>query len=257
MTVSVWIRLDGRDAFFGMDGYMLCLELRMVILGLSMLSMLLLSAWRLLLALMLELAKSLVVSFHWLMMVSHLLMLLMSGLMGSLVLDGFSGVGVAGCGVYAHASGAAWFGRRWGHLDLLPPLPDGAGEACRLYCSIPGPLQTVQRAEIWGVLAALQGCTRMHVGVDNLNVVRHVSRIIDGGCTGKPFPLVNDGDLLFKVQQFVRAARVTSVKPLCVSKHDRTHEPMDTSSFGKGEGEGDGGASFNCGDIGHRASDGW
>ena len=31
---------------------------------------------------------------------------------GSLVLDGFSGVGVAGCGVYAHASGATWFGRQ-------------------------------------------------------------------------------------------------------------------------------------------------
>ena len=123
---------------------------------------------------------------------------------GSLVLDGFSGVGVAGCGVYAHASGAAWFVRQWGHLDLLPPLPDGAGEACRLYCSIPGPLQTVQRAEIWGVLAALQGCTRMHVGVDNLNVVRHISRILDGRCTSRPFPLVGDGDLLFKVQQFVR-----------------------------------------------------
>ena len=32
---------------------------------------------------------------------------------GSLVLDKLSGVAVAGCGVYAHASGAAWFGRRW------------------------------------------------------------------------------------------------------------------------------------------------
>ena len=123
---------------------------------------------------------------------------------GSLVLDGLSGFGVAGCGVYAHASGAAWFGRKREHLDLLPPLPDGAGEACRLYCSIPGPLQTLQRAEIWGVSAALQGCTRMHVGVDNLNVVRHVSRIIDGRCTSKPFPLVNEGDLFFEVQQFVR-----------------------------------------------------
>ena len=112
-------------------------------------------------------------------------------------MDASSGVGVAGCGVYAYVSGAAWFGRRWGHLDLLPPLPDGAGEACRLYCSVPGPLQTVQRAEIWGVLAALQGFARMHVGVDNLNVVRHVSRIIDGRCTSKPFPLVNDGDLFF------------------------------------------------------------
>ena len=68
---------------------------------------------------------------------------------GSLVVHEVSGVGVAGCGVYAHASGAAWFGRRWGHLDLLPPLPDGAGEACRLYCSVPGPLQSVQRAELW------------------------------------------------------------------------------------------------------------
>ena len=45
------------------------------------------------------------------------------------------------------------------------------------------------------------GC---HVGVDNLNVVRHVSRIIGDECTGKPFPLVNDGDLLLKIQQFVR-----------------------------------------------------
>ena len=44
----------------------------------------------------------------------------------------------------------------------------------------------------------------MHVGVDNLNVVRHVSRTIDGRCTSKPFSLVNDGDLLFRVQQFVR-----------------------------------------------------
>ena len=34
-------------------------------------------------------------------------------------------------------------------------------------------------------------------------MVRRVSRII-GGCTGKPFSLVNDGDLLFKVQHFVR-----------------------------------------------------
>ena len=123
---------------------------------------------------------------------------------GSLVLNGFSGVGSAGCGVYARCSGAAWFGRRWGHLDLLPPLIDGSGGACRLYGSVLGPLQTVQRAEIWGVMVALQGFVRMHVGVDNLNVVRHVARIIGGDGTGKPFPLVNDGDLLQKICQLVR-----------------------------------------------------
>ena len=50
----------------------------------------------------------------------------------------------------------------------------------------------------------MQGFTRMHVGVDNLNVVRHVSRIINGESAGRPFPLVNDGDLLQRVCQLVR-----------------------------------------------------
>ena len=124
------------------------------------------------------------VSFLWLRVESHLLTHLMFGLMGVWCWIISLALGVAGCGVYAHASGAAWFGRRWGHLDLLHPLPDGAGEACRLYCSIPGPLQTVQRAEIWAVLVALQGCVRMHVGVDNLNVVKHVPYIIAGRRSG-------------------------------------------------------------------------
>ena len=136
---------------------------------------------------------------------------------GSLVVHEVSGIGVAGCGVYAHASGAAWFGRMWGHLDLLPPLPDGAGEACRLYFSVPGPLQTVQRAEIWGFLVALQGRLRLHVGVDNLNVVNHLAGIIAGRRVGRPFSLVNDGDLLLLVQQLVRwrgsgSSAVTKVK---------------------------------------------
>ena len=97
------------------------------------------------------------------------------------------------------------------------PLPDGAGEACRLYCSVPGPLQTVQRAAFWEVLVALQGCVRMHVGVDNLNVVNHVSGIIAGKRAGRPFSLVNGGDLLLRVQQMIRwrgpgNAAVTKVK---------------------------------------------
>ena len=53
MTLSIWIRLVGRDAFFGMVGYLPCLELMMVIPGQLMLRMLLLSVWRLLLVPML------------------------------------------------------------------------------------------------------------------------------------------------------------------------------------------------------------
>ena len=62
----------------------------------------------------------------------------------------------------------------------------------------------MQRAEILCVLVALQGCFRVHVGVDNLIVVNHVSRILVGRCTGKPFSLITDGDLLLRVPQFVR-----------------------------------------------------
>ena len=67
---------------------------------------------------------------------------------GSFVLDEFSGVGVGGRGVYSLKTGAGWFDRRWGHLELLPPSELGV-ERCVLYDSVRGPLQSVQRAELW------------------------------------------------------------------------------------------------------------
>ena len=48
------------------------------------------------------------------------------------------------------------FKRSWWHLDLLPPDEDSGTERCRLYLSVPRPLQTVQRAELWRVITALQ-----------------------------------------------------------------------------------------------------
>ena len=88
--------------------------------------------------------------------------------------------------VSAHVSGESWLGRRWAHLDLLPTLPDGRGERCRVYCSISGPLQSVQRAAIWEVLVALQGRAVMHIGVGNLNVVNHVGSLIARRCLVGP-----------------------------------------------------------------------
>ena len=38
----------------------------------------------------------------------------------------------------------------------------------------------MQRAEIWGVLVVVQGCVRMHVGVDNLNVVMFLVLLLEG-----------------------------------------------------------------------------
>ena len=67
----------------------------------------------------------------------------------------------------------------WGHID-----DDVQGDAtvasCRGCCSVPGPLQSAQRAELWGVILALQASCGVHLGVDNLNVVRHVGRLLDG-----------------------------------------------------------------------------
>ena len=113
---------------------------------------------------------------------------------GSLVLDQLTGLSSSGSGFFAHQSERCWRGRRWGHVDGMSLDPDDT--SCRGFCSVPGPLQSVQRAEMWGVILTLQSSRAVHLGVDNLRVVRNVGRLIDG-CRGPvPFELVNDGDLL-------------------------------------------------------------
>ena len=80
-----------------------------------------------------------------------------------------------------------------------------------------GPLQSVQRAEMWGVILALQSADCVHLGVDDLGVVRHVGRLLDGRHGSIPFELVKDGDLLLLIQRMLRlrgldTVRVTKVK---------------------------------------------
>ena len=55
-----------------------------------------------------------------------------------------------------------------------------------LSCRSLGPLQTMQRAEFWGTILALQAFWCGHFGVDNLNVVRSIARLHDHGCFSKP-----------------------------------------------------------------------
>ena len=38
-----------------------------------------------------------------------------------------------------------------------------------------GLIQSVQRAEYWGVILALQAYSGIHIGIDNLNVLRGVA----------------------------------------------------------------------------------
>ena len=78
-------------------------------------------------------------------------------------------------------------------------------------------MQSVQGAEIWGVLLALQSGISTHVWGGYLNVVNHVGRINAGGRSGQPFPLVNDGGLILLVRRLVQwrglgSTQVTKVK---------------------------------------------
>ena len=66
---------------------------------------------------------------------------------------------------------------------------DAVAGACRGFCYDPGPVQSVQRAEFWGVILALQANDGVHLGVDNLSVVRHVGRLLDGKTASRPAEL--------------------------------------------------------------------
>ena len=59
-------------------------------------------------------------------------------------------------------------------------------ERCSLYSSVPGPLKTVQRAEMWRVILALQALAPVHLGADNMNVVRQCLSYSFGCLTGAP-----------------------------------------------------------------------
>ena len=65
---------------------------------------------------------------------------------------------------------------------------------------------------MWGVILALQSSGALHLGVDNLGVVRHV-----GQTSSVPFELLNDGDLLLLIDRMIRrrgpdTVRISKVK---------------------------------------------
>ena len=50
-----------------------------------------------------------------------------------------------------------------------------------------------------GVILALQAADGIHLSVDNLGVVRHVGRLLDGNVGPRPAELVKDGDLIMLI----------------------------------------------------------
>ena len=130
---------------------------------------------------------------------------------GSLIDDKSSGVSSAGAGCFTFRNRRLWSYWNWGHLDGYV-RDDSVVSACRGFCSVPGPLWTVQRAELWCVILALQASDGVHLGVDNLGVVRHVGRILDGELPSRPCELLPDGDLLFLIHRMLRVRGLGSVR---------------------------------------------
>ena len=78
-------------------------------------------------------------------------------------------------------------------------------------------LDLCRRLSCGGVILALQSEKAVHVGVDNLGVVRHVGRLLDGCYRSLPFELVTDGDLLVLIRRMLDlrgrdTVRITKVK---------------------------------------------
>ena len=134
---------------------------------------------------------------------------------GSLVRDEVSGSAFAGAGVYARLHADTWRYRLWGQFDDLGLTPDGLASSCVGFSSLPSPLQTVQRAELWSVVLALQATNAVHLGVDNLNVVGHVGRPLHGSSGIRLLELEDDGDLIILIRKLLS---VQGEGTVCISK---------------------------------------
>ena len=65
------------------------------------------------------------------------------------------------------------------------------------------------------MVLALQATNAVHLGVDNLNVVRYVGRLLDGLSTIRPFQLVDDGDFIILIRKLLSTRGWDTV---CISK---------------------------------------
>ena len=57
--------------------------------------------------------------------------------------------------------------------------------------NVPGQVQTVQKAGLWGVIVSLQAFVHV-LGIDNLNVFSFVSKLLEGSEWFEPLPLHKD-----------------------------------------------------------------
>ena len=72
---------------------------------------------------------------------------------------------------------------------------------------------------MWGVILALQSSRAVHLGVDNLGVVRHEGRMLDGHRGLTLFEPVKDGDLLLLFEKMLHLSGLDTVQNSKVKGH--------------------------------------
>ena len=145
---------------------------------------------------------------------------------GSRTEDRLSTVSSSGAGFSTGLSNRFWAECTWGHVDS-DVQGDLAVASCRGYCSVPGPLQSVQRAELWGVILALQVSRGVHLGVDNLNVVCHVGCMLDNNLGSLLFQVLPHGDLLCLIHRMLMLRGLDTVRVTKVKGHASENMVVD------------------------------
>ena len=125
-------------------------------------------------------------------------------------------VEIAGAGAFIHSPAIVFDNHFWGHAQDLDDPHEGSSH---IFSGIPSPIQSVQRAEYWGVILALQAYSGIHIGIDNLNVLRGVAALLSHWAPRSPLPLMRDGDLLATIHSVLCLRNFDTVKVSKVKGH--------------------------------------
>ena len=71
-------------------------------------------------------------------------------------------VEIAGAGAFVHSLAIIFDSKHWGNAQDLDDPHEGSSH---IFLGVLGPVQSVQRAEYWGVILALQAYSGIHIGI--------------------------------------------------------------------------------------------
>ena len=125
-------------------------------------------------------------------------------------------VEIAGAGAFVHSPAVIFDSHYWGHAQDLDDPHEGSSH---MFSGVLGPIQSVQRAEYWGVILALQAYSGIHMGIDNLNVLRGVAALLSHKVPRSSFPLMKDGDLLATIHSMLSLRGFDTVQVSKVKGH--------------------------------------